>query len=155
MLINFSFRLIVACAPRTFPTSPAPRCSTQIRSFPPTFKRKESGAGTSVTKYILRPPLKMKKRNGVVIFDTKKSRDLHPLRFFRFPQALGHSTRLLRRSFGFCLALLEICREVGGREERKVALPAGAGGDRFFATQSRLAFDFRVTVIPPKKSKEL
>lgn len=82
------------------------------------------------------PPLKLKKRNGVIIFETKKKQGSPSTRLFRFPEALGHSTRLLRRSFGFCLALLEIYREVDGREERKVALPAG-GGRSFFLRRSR------------------
>jgi hypothetical protein len=42
----------------------------------------------SVKNIFSDPPLKIKKRNGVIMFDTKKKQGSSSRRFFRLPQAL-------------------------------------------------------------------
>jgi hypothetical protein len=60
------------------------------------------------------------------MFDTKKKQGSSSHRFFRLPQALGHSTRLHRRSFRFCLARLEMFRWMDGKSGRWL-FPQGRG----------------------------
>jgi hypothetical protein len=68
-------------------------------------KGEQNGAGTVCKKYILLTPLKLKKENGVIIFDTKKKQGSSSSRFFSDFQTLwGNRLDCIAVAFASALA---------------------------------------------------